>query len=275
MAARCVKMAAACDESSSEDEALQRCREAVWDAQALRRTDENEEKQSKRLVVAEHEHDGNELQVTQGFRTHVSKKLVHFLDSYISETQPETSACAEPSNGGGDDDVDDDEGFRLFSTSVPGQIAEEPVTPVRRRPAPSSSDSDSEMEMRLKEAAVSIKDLLPSLSLPESLTKEKKKKQQAEGEESPVIQKENEEESETKGFGSAPQSNGAHRDSDQEDTPLRVKKKKKKKKKLNEEETDQVSKSECAVPLSQRGDHRNSELEKVKKKKKKRQEASD
>lgn len=35
---------------------------------------------SVRVVVAEHEHDGNELQVTQGFRTHVAKKLETLLD---------------------------------------------------------------------------------------------------------------------------------------------------------------------------------------------------
>lgn len=33
-----------------------------------------------RVVVAEHEHDGNELQVTQGFRTHVAKKLETLLN---------------------------------------------------------------------------------------------------------------------------------------------------------------------------------------------------
>lgn len=32
------------------------------------------------LVVAKHEHDGNELQVTEGFRTHVAKKLGTLLD---------------------------------------------------------------------------------------------------------------------------------------------------------------------------------------------------
>lgn len=33
-----------------------------------------------RVVVIEHEHDGNELQVSQGFRTHVARKLEHLLD---------------------------------------------------------------------------------------------------------------------------------------------------------------------------------------------------
>lgn len=32
------------------------------------------------LVVAKHEHDGNELQVTEGFRTHVAKKLGTLLE---------------------------------------------------------------------------------------------------------------------------------------------------------------------------------------------------
>lgn len=37
---------------------------------------------SCRVVVAEHEHDGNELQVTQGFRTHVAKKLENLLNRW-------------------------------------------------------------------------------------------------------------------------------------------------------------------------------------------------
>ncbi|XP_029492912.1 protein CUSTOS-like, partial [Oncorhynchus nerka] len=76
------------------------------------------------------------------------------------------------------------EGFRLFTTSVPGEFTiDPPPPPVRRRPIPSSSDSDSEMEMRLREAAVSVTDLLSSAlprqithSLPESPSSEKMKK---------------------------------------------------------------------------------------------------
>ncbi|XP_042276639.1 protein CUSTOS [Thunnus maccoyii] len=232
------------DSSSSDDEALKRCQEAVWETQAYKTKEtkggDSDVKQSKRVVVADHEHDGNELQVTQGFRTHVAKKLGHFLDSYISELQTETSPCAE--SGKCDDN---DEGFRLFSTSVPGQTAEEPPPPVRRRPMPSSSDSDSEMETRLKEAAVSVKDLLPSLSStlspssvePPCSEKKKKKKKVAEGEESHVVKKkkkrkQNQEESEqVDSAGSPPnaQGNGEHENSEQEHNKVKVKRKKKKK----------------------------------------------
>ncbi|XP_029999964.1 protein CUSTOS isoform X2 [Sphaeramia orbicularis] len=197
--------------------------------------------QDKRIVVAEHEHDGNELQVTRGFQTHVAKKLDHLLDSLISEKQPETSTCVELAKCG-----DDDEGFRLFSTSVPGQAAEEPPAPVRRRPIPSSSDSDSDMETRLKEAAVSIKDLLPAFLLPATESKEeipstekrkkkKKKKKVEEGEENHIVKKKkklNQEVTEKVDSESAHngQNSGDHNDSDNAQTQVKVKKKKKKRK---------------------------------------------
>ncbi|CAG02501.1 unnamed protein product [Tetraodon nigroviridis] len=146
------------DSSSSDEEALRRCQEAVWETKTDRHKDaESSAQQSKRLVATKHEHDGNELQVTQGFRTHVARKLEHLLDRVI--TQAETSSVELKH---GDDDDGDDEGFRLFTTSIPGHTATAPVAPVRRQPVPSSSDSDGEMEARLKEAAVSIRDLLPS-----------------------------------------------------------------------------------------------------------------
>ncbi|KAK5871294.1 hypothetical protein PBY51_004183 [Eleginops maclovinus] len=170
MAAPTKKMAGVSeDSSSSDDEVLRRCQEAVWEIPSDKKKDGNSNvQQSKRFVVSVHDHDGNELQVTQGFRTHVAKKLGHLLDSCFTEMKTETSSCVE--SGKCDDDDDDDEGFRLFSTSVPGQAAVEAPAPVRRRPVPSSSDSDSEMEIRLREAAVSVKDLLPSLSLPSTLS---------------------------------------------------------------------------------------------------------
>ncbi|XP_038139250.1 protein CUSTOS [Cyprinodon tularosa] len=146
------------ESSSSDDEELKRCREAVWDQNQNNKTKDVDgvKLESKRVVVAEHDHDGNELQVTQGFRTHVAKKLEHLLDSFISETQPAALKGLQSQS-----DDEDDEGFRLFSTSVPGQEAAKPSSPPRCRPPLSSSDSDSEMETRLKEAAVSITDLLP------------------------------------------------------------------------------------------------------------------
>ncbi|XP_051888537.1 protein CUSTOS isoform X3 [Pristis pectinata] len=59
----------------------------------------------------------------------------------------------------------DDEGFRLFSTSIPGGHKKvRPSSPVKWKAPPSSSDSDSEWE-RLKEAVVSGNDLLQQSSI--------------------------------------------------------------------------------------------------------------
>ncbi|XP_018524276.1 protein CUSTOS isoform X1 [Lates calcarifer] len=251
MAASVKKMVGVSDDSSSsDDETLKRCQEAVWETRPEKKKDgDSNVKQSKRVVVADHEHDGNELQVSKGFRTHVAKKLGHFLDSCIAEMQTETSSCVESAQC----DDGDDEGFRLFSTSVPGQTAEEPPTPVRRRPVPSSSDSDSEMEARLKEAAVSVKDLLPSSTPPSTLSppsteppcsekiKKKKKKKMAEGEESHVVKKkkkrkQNQEESAQVDCVSShliAQNNSETGNSEQEHTQVKVKQKKKKKREGN------------------------------------------
>ncbi|KAM4578443.1 protein CUSTOS [Fundulus diaphanus] len=160
MASRAERMANVSKDSSSssDDEELSRCREAVWESQTNKAGggEDGVKQESKRVVVADHDHDGNELQVTQGFRKHVAKKLERLLDSCISETKPVALKCLEPKC-----EEDDDEGFHLFSTSVPGQEAAKPPSPARCRPAPSSSDSDSEMETQLREAAVSISDLFP------------------------------------------------------------------------------------------------------------------
>ncbi|XP_027134071.1 protein CUSTOS [Larimichthys crocea] len=115
MAGPAAKMVGVGEESSSDEdeEALRRCQEAVWETRTEPRTDGGSDlQQSKRVVVAAHEHDGNELQVTQGFQTHVAKKLGNLLDSCITEMQ--TSSRVESANRDDDDD-DDDGGFRLFS----------------------------------------------------------------------------------------------------------------------------------------------------------------
>ncbi|XP_070689986.1 protein CUSTOS isoform X2 [Pempheris klunzingeri] len=236
------------DSSSSDDEVLKRCQEAVWETRTDKKKDGGSSvQQSKRVVVTDHEHDGNELQVTQGFRTHVAKKLGHFLDGSIAEIQTETSASVEPAKCGDDDD----EGFRLFSTSVPGRTADDPPAPVRRRPVASSSDSDSEMETRLKEAAVSVKDLLSSSSLASTFSapsaelpcseKERKKKKLVGGEDSHVVtkrkkRKRNQEESDCAGSLLNAQRNGEHENTEQEHTQVKVKRKKKKKRERNTEE---------------------------------------
>ncbi|XP_033476402.2 protein CUSTOS isoform X1 [Epinephelus lanceolatus] len=244
------------DSSSSDDEALKKCREAVWETQSVNNKDgESNVQQSKRVVVADHDHDGNELQVTQGFRTHVAKKLGHLLDNSITEMKMETLSCLQSAKCDDDDDDDDDEGFRLFSTSVPGQTADDPPAPVRRRPIPSSSDSDSEMETRLKEAAVSVKDLLSTSSLPSTFStpsaeppcseQVKKRKKVAEEEKNHVVKKkkkkrkQNQEESEQVDSAGSPLNahrNGEHGNSEQEHMQVKVKRKKKKKQKFRTEE---------------------------------------
>ncbi|XP_032373268.1 protein CUSTOS isoform X2 [Etheostoma spectabile] len=248
--AAAAKKVVSVDSSSSDDEALKRCREAVWNIRSDKNKDEDSNaQQSKRVVVADHDHDGNELQVTKGFQTHVAKKLGHLLDSSITEMQTETLSCVKSSKCGGSDD----EGFRLFSTSVLGQAAEDTPAPVRRRPVPSSSDSDSEMETRLREAAVSLKDLFHTSSLPSTLStpsaelpcseKVKKKTKVAEEEENHIKKKKKKRKSNQKSeqvdSESSPlnaQRNGEHRTSEQDHTQVKVKRKKKKKRELHTEE---------------------------------------
>ncbi|KAM3610735.1 uncharacterized protein V6R79_008159 [Siganus canaliculatus] len=238
------------DSSSSDDEALRRCQEAVWEATGGggHKDGDRNVPESKRVVVADHQHDGNELKVTQGFQKHVAKKLGSLLDSCISEVQTEASSHVNAA-----EDDEDDAGFRLFSTSVPGQVAEEPPAPARRRPLPSSSDSDSEMETRLKEAAVSVKDLVTAMSTmePPSLEQKKKKKKRrkpAEEEEQvlevvDVVQKKkkkkNQEVSDSAASPLNVQSNGEIRSSElEEEVQTKQKKKKKRKRKGNAEEEE-------------------------------------
>ncbi|KAI4896347.1 hypothetical protein NFI96_025926 [Prochilodus magdalenae] len=158
-------MCAAESSSSSEDENTERFREAVWSgAQSTPTGGQKDGTQSKRSVPSQHEKDGNELQVTSEFKSHVARKLGAMLDSCISVVSSETPEPGTTACENGDDGEDDKgEGFRLFSTSLPGKWWKEPTPPPapKRPPAPSSSDSDSEMELRLREAAVSISDLLP------------------------------------------------------------------------------------------------------------------
>nr|XP_040051716.1 protein CUSTOS isoform X1 [Gasterosteus aculeatus aculeatus] len=243
MAATAKNMAGGSDDSSSssDDEVMKRCKEAVWETRSDSKKDgEIKVQLSKRFVVADHEHDCNELQVTPGFRTHVAAKLGRLLEGSIAETYTENVSCVEPKRC---DNDDDEEGFRLFSTSVPGQAADDPPAPVRRRPVPSSSDSDSEMETRLMEAAVSVKDILSQSSqlstpvAPSASQNNEKKRKVAEGEESHVCvakkkkkrkkkKKQNQEGSEQVDVASSP---CAQRTGEQEDTQVKVKRKKKKK----------------------------------------------
>lgn len=103
------------------------------------------------------------------------------------------------------------------------------------------SDSDSEMEARLKEAAVSVKDLLPSLTptlsaeLPCS-GKIKKKKKVAEGEGSHVVKKKKRKKQNGEESDSAGSPHDAQSNDEQEHVQVKVKRKKKKKREGNAEE---------------------------------------
>ncbi|XP_058888841.1 protein CUSTOS-like isoform X2 [Acipenser ruthenus] len=163
---------AASESDSSSEEDVQKLREAAWsfgtkETQKQTQAGENTKqvrngftsaRPSRRPRVDDHEHDANELQTTPEFRAHVARKLGAMLDS-ITVTEEAASPPPDPGS--------DDNGFRLFSTSIPGGTAEpDPPPAARRRPPPSSSDSDSEMEERLREAAVSGRDILKHSAIP-------------------------------------------------------------------------------------------------------------
>ncbi|NWX84234.1 CSTOS protein, partial [Nothoprocta ornata] len=116
-----------------------------------------------RRDVNGHSEDGNELQTTPEFRAHVARKLGAMLDSSITvlkeSSAPSSTAVQELDAG--------DDGFRLFSSSVPGDCGRPEPCPARRRRPSSSSDSDSDEEwQRYQEAAVSGTDILKQSALP-------------------------------------------------------------------------------------------------------------
>lgn len=106
----------------------------------------------------------NELQTTPEFRAHVAKKLGTMLDSFISvlkdSSGPLKTLVAQSDS--------EDDGFRLFSSSVPGDCGKtEPFPAARRRQPVSSSDTDSDQEwQRYQEAAVSAADILKQSAFP-------------------------------------------------------------------------------------------------------------
>ncbi|XP_010118018.1 PREDICTED: uncharacterized protein C12orf43 homolog, partial [Chlamydotis macqueenii] len=120
---------------------------------------------SLRREVNGHDEDGNELQTTPEFRAHVAKKLGAMLDGFITvlkESSGPSETSVQQSDSG-------DDGFRLFSSSVPGDCGKsEPCPAARRRRQPSSSsDTDSDQEwQRCQEAAVSAADILKQSAFP-------------------------------------------------------------------------------------------------------------
>ncbi|NXY09631.1 CSTOS protein, partial [Pteruthius melanotis] len=111
-----------------------------------------------------HEEGDNELQTTPEFRAHVAKKLGTMLDSFITVLK-DSSGPSQTSVAQSDSE---DDGFRLFSSSVPGDCGKpEPCSAARRRRPVSSSDTDSDQEwQRFQEAAVSAADILKQSAFP-------------------------------------------------------------------------------------------------------------
>ncbi|NWW66528.1 CSTOS protein, partial [Ifrita kowaldi] len=110
------------------------------------------------------ENGDNDLQTTPEFRAHVAKKLGTMLDSFITvlkdSSGPSQTLVAQSDS--------EDDGFRLFSSSVPGDCGKpEPCPAARRRQPVSSSDTDSDQEwQRYQEAAVSAADILKQSAFP-------------------------------------------------------------------------------------------------------------
>lgn len=177
--------------SSSDAEELARCREAAMPAWGLEQRPRGPEKPradaannqlpatqpSLRHKVDEHDQDGNELQTTPEFRAHVAKKLGALLDSSITISE----VVKEPRKAEVQRVAPEDDGFRLFFTSIPGGPEKRAAPQPRRKRSPSSSsseDSDEEWQ-RCQEAAVSASDILQESAIHSPVrveTEEKKKK---------------------------------------------------------------------------------------------------
>ncbi|NXF87629.1 CSTOS protein, partial [Eubucco bourcierii] len=157
-------------DTDSSGEAVVRFREAAWDcaaqAAAVRTGQRGDvislERDNHILILNRHEmnghgENGNELQTTPEFRAHVAKKLGAMLDSVITvlKDSSESSQTSVQESDSADD------GFRLFSSSVPGDSGMlQPCAAARRQPS-SSSDTDSDQDwQRYQEAAVSATDIL-------------------------------------------------------------------------------------------------------------------
>ncbi|XP_068886779.1 protein CUSTOS isoform X2 [Aphelocoma coerulescens] len=166
-------------DSDSGGEAAARFREAAWDcaAQAAAATRaeprgggfrkdrlQPKDQPSLRREAITCEDGDNELQTTPEFRAHVAKKLGIMLDSFITVLK-DSSGPSQTSVAQSDSE---DDGFRLFSSSVPGDCGKpEPCPAARRRQPVSSSDTDSDQEwQRYQEAAVSAADILKQSAFP-------------------------------------------------------------------------------------------------------------
>uniref|UniRef100_A0A8C8X142 Protein CUSTOS n=1 Tax=Panthera leo TaxID=9689 RepID=A0A8C8X142_PANLE len=175
--------------SSSDEEELARCREAAMPAWGLEHPSRGPEKPradaannqlpasqpSLRRKADEHEQDGNELQTTPEFRAHVAKKLGALLDSSITISE----VVKEPKKTEIQKVPPEDDGFRLFFTSIPGDSGKKAAPQPSRKRFPSGSSEDSDEEWQwCREAAVSASDILQESAIhgPVKVEKEAKKK---------------------------------------------------------------------------------------------------
>ncbi|NXP28741.1 CSTOS protein, partial [Scytalopus superciliaris] len=156
-------------DTDTDGEAAARFREAAWDCAAQAAAGRRGEHQMflawKEIITvvvsngreaAGGEEGVGELQTTPEFRAHVARKLGAMLDSFITVLKDSSgpSQTSVPQSDSADD------GFRLFSSSVPGDCGKPEPAARRRRPV-SSSDTDSDQEwQRFQEAAVSAADIL-------------------------------------------------------------------------------------------------------------------
>ncbi|XP_032732012.1 protein CUSTOS isoform X2 [Lontra canadensis] len=169
--------------SGSDAEELARCREAAMPAWGLEQHQRRHEKSragagnnqgpatqpSLRHRVDDHEQDGNELQTTPEFRAHIAKKLGALLDrphpkSTISSFHSSitiSEVVEEPAKAKVQQVPAEDDGFRLFFTSIPGGSEKKAAPQPGQKRLHSGSSEDSEEEwQRCQEAAVSASDIL-------------------------------------------------------------------------------------------------------------------
>ncbi|XP_065760341.1 protein CUSTOS isoform X2 [Muntiacus reevesi] len=245
--------------SSSDEEELERCREAAMPAWGLEQRPRGSEKPSigatnaklpanqpsLRHKVDEHEQDGNELQTTPEFRAHIAKKLGALLDSSITISE----IMKEPRKAKVQRGAPEDDGFRLFFTSIPGGPEKEAAPQPRRKRLPSSSSDDGDEELqRCREAAVSVSDILQESAIHGPVPVEKKKKRKlkkkAKKEDSAVVAATTSSKAE---FGRQ-EKESSQLNGDQAPLGTKKKKRKKKAKKANEASSSPPTESAAAVP---------------------------
>ncbi|XP_004753438.1 protein CUSTOS isoform X2 [Mustela putorius furo] len=252
--------------SGSDAEELARCREAAMPAWGLELHQRGPEKSragagnnqgpatqpSLRHRVDDHEQDGNELQTTPEFRAHVAKKLGALLDSSITISE----VVEKPAKPKVQQVPAEDDGFRLFFTSIPGGFEKKAAPQPGRKRLHSGSSEDSEEEwQRCREAAVSASDILQESAIHgpirvdgEAKKKKKKFKKKAKKEASANLDAATAVISETavrKQEKQSPKLNG-----DQPSLGTKKKRRKKKAKKTSEASPFPSTKSTVATPAS-------------------------